>query len=151
MDGPIGPRRLSLLQGGSTIVLMNGHEQRALQAARMASVRTAAEIKRQMKRRLNSLATIASTASWIGLFGTVFGIPTSFIGCGGNAATCMAAMVERLSGAIWTTALGLGVALIALWFYRYLSSEVERFDSEMEDASLSLVNHLSRSMSSTNF
>jgi biopolymer transport protein ExbB/TolQ len=56
----------------------------------------------------------------------------------------MAAMVERLSGAIWPAALGLGVALVALWLYRYLLAELGRFDSEMENAALCLINHLTR-------
>ena len=104
---------------------MNG-KQVALQAAQRTSERTAAKVHEQMKKAVASLGTIASTAPLIGFFGTVYGIPKSFLGCGGNAAICMAANVERLSWSIWTTALGLSVGLVALAGHGCFKSELER-------------------------
>jgi biopolymer transport protein ExbB/TolQ len=55
----------------------------------------------------------------------------------------MAAIFEGLSQALIPTAFGVMVALIALWSYRYLGAKVEAFDSDMENASLQLINQLS--------
>ena len=129
---------------------MEGTQREALQAARRASACAAAIVHLRMKRGLGSLATIASTAPWVGVLGTVFGIPASFIGCAGEKSACLAAVVERLSWSICPTALGLVVALAALVFYKYLLTEIETFDSEMENASLCLMNQLSRCLPSTN-
>jgi biopolymer transport protein ExbB/TolQ len=78
----------------------------------------------------------------VGLFGTVLGIVNSFVGCGAAKSTCMAAVFERLSESLVPTALGLLVAIPTLWCYKYLSSEVEAFDLEMENASVELLNYL---------
>src|SRR5215472_4212988 len=115
---------------------MNGNQPSALQAARRASERTATVVHGEMKRGLDTLAAVVSTAPWIGIIGTLVGIVNSFVGCGAPKSVCMAAVVERLSASIWFTALGLGVALVALWVYKYLLLELERFDSEMENATL---------------
>jgi biopolymer transport protein ExbB/TolQ len=56
----------------------------------------------------------------------------------------MGAIFEGLSQALVPTAFGVMVALVALWSYRYLLSEVEAFDSDMESASIQLINQLSR-------
>jgi biopolymer transport protein ExbB len=116
----------------------------AQQAARRASMRAAAIVHGQMKRGLGSLAAIASTAPWLGVFATVFGIVNSFRGVDGEKTTIMAAICRELSVATVPTALGLIVALAALWCYKYLLTEVEIFDSEMKSASLELVNNLGR-------
>jgi len=95
-----------------------------------------------MKRGVDSLATIASMAPWLGVFATVFGIFNSFKGIDGEKTTIMAMICRELSFSIAPTALSLLVALAALWCYKYLISEVDAFDSEMKNASLELVNNL---------
>jgi biopolymer transport protein ExbB/TolQ len=97
-----------------------------------------------MKRGLVSLATIASTAPWFGLLGTVLVIHNSFGSVDGSKESIMAGIAERLSQALVPTALGLIVALGAMWCYKYLLTEAEVFDSDMEIASLQLINQLCR-------
>jgi hypothetical protein len=116
----------------------------ALQAVRQASKRAAAGVHGEMKQGLTALATIASVAPFVGFFGTVFGIVNSFRGVDGSKSWIMAAVTELLSESIWPTALGLLVGLISLWFYKYLSGRLETLDREMDNASLELVNQLSR-------
>lgn len=72
----------------------------------------------------------------------MFGIFNSFKGIDGEKTTIMAMICRELSFSIAPTALGLLVALAALWCYKYLISEVDAFDSEMKNASLELVNNL---------
>jgi biopolymer transport protein ExbB/TolQ len=112
-----------------------------IKAVERGSGRSAAVVHGEMKRGLNSLATIASTAPWVGLFGTILGIANSFPGCSGERSTCMAAIAERLSESFVPTALGLLVAIPALWCYKYLRTELGAFDIEMENVSVGLVNY----------
>ena len=116
----------------------------ALNAAKRASARSAAIVHGKMKRGLNSLATIASTAPWIGLLGTVRGFHDSFRGCDCSKESLLAVIFDGLSLALVPTALGIMVALAAMWCYKYLLTEVEAFDLEMESVSLELINHLAR-------
>ena len=113
-----------------------------IEAVKQGLKRAAAVAHGHMKRGLNSLATVTAVAPLVGLFGTILGIANSFSGCGVSKAHCMAAMAERLSVSLVPTALGLLVAIPALWCYKYLSSEVEAFDLEIENASVALVNYL---------
>jgi biopolymer transport protein ExbB/TolQ len=116
----------------------------ALKFARRAAERSAAVVHGELKRGLNSLATIASTAPWIGLFGTVLGVHSSFGGVNGSKESIMAYYFDGLSRAFVPCAIGLVVALVATWCYRHLLTDVEAFDSEMENASLQLINDLGR-------
>jgi biopolymer transport protein TolQ len=116
----------------------------SLGAAKRASARSAAIVRGEMKRGLNSLATVASIAPWLGLFGTVLGIGNSFPGFDGSKESILAVIFERLSGAFVPCALGLMVAVVTMWFCKYLLSELESFDTEMGNASLQLINTLSR-------
>jgi biopolymer transport protein ExbB/TolQ len=93
-----------------------------------------------MKRGVNSLATIASIAPWLGLLLTLLGIINSFRGVGGEKSAIMAALAESLAEALAPAALGLLVAIPPLWFYKYLRGELEALDVEMNNTSLELTN-----------
>jgi biopolymer transport protein ExbB/TolQ len=95
-----------------------------------------------MKRSLSGLASIASTAPLVGLFGTVIGILDAFKGCIGQKWFCTMMVLEGICEALVTTALGLLVAVPAVWFYNYLSGKMEIFEIEMELASLELISYL---------
>jgi biopolymer transport protein ExbB len=98
-----------------------------------------------LQRGLPVLATIASSAPFVGLFGTVFGIITAFQqmadpskGGGGGLATVSAGISE----ALLTTAVGLAVAIVSVWFYNYFTNRVEEMGSLMEDATGELSDRL---------
>jgi biopolymer transport protein TolQ len=114
-----------------------------IEAAKLASERVAAILHRKMGRGRASLAMIASSAAFLGLLGTVFGIINSFVGCGGEKSICMAAVTMNLSEAIIPTAVGMSIALWATWCHKYVCSELEIFDTEMRAATLELANSLS--------
>jgi len=114
------------------------------EAARLASDRAASAVHGEMKRGLGTLATIAVTAPWIGVAGTITGMAASWVGYVGQKSAFMAQVSWRLTASMWSTALGIIVALAALYSYRYLRDKVEAFDSEMRAASLDLLNQLSR-------
>jgi biopolymer transport protein ExbB/TolQ len=123
---------------------MRGNRTDALDAARRACKRSASITHLQLKRGLNSLASIASTAPLVGLCGAVQGIHDSFGSTGGSKSAMMAYLTEKLSEALAPCAFGIMVALIAMWCYKYLLGRVEAFDSDMEDVSLQLINDLGR-------
>ncbi len=104
--------------------------------------RSSTEVCFEMKRGLSGLATVASTAPFIGMFGTVIGILNAFRGCIGSRWFCTAAVIDGVCEALVTTVLALLVAIPAIWLYNYLSSTMELFDIEMRNASLELVNYL---------
>lgn len=113
-----------------------------LQAVQRASRRAAAVVHEDMKQGLSSLATVASIAPFVGVFGTLLGIVNSFRGIGGDKATALGMLAEYLSEAIVPTALGLLGGLISLWSYRFFTGRLQTFDREMENGTLALVNQL---------
>jgi biopolymer transport protein ExbB/TolQ len=113
-----------------------------IEAVMRAAKRSANAAHRELKRGLNSLATIASTAPLIGLFGTVLGIVNSFPGVTGDRRSNMATNFRLLADALLPTLLGLLVAVPSLWLYNWFGSEMQAFDLEMEAATLELANFL---------
>lgn len=109
--------------------------------------------KREMaglQRGLPFLATVSSSAPFVGLFGTVFGIITAFQqmadpsrGGGGGLATVSAGISE----ALLTTAVGLAVAIVSVWFYNFFTTRIDELGLIIDDATGELGDrllHLSR-------
>jgi biopolymer transport protein TolQ len=114
-----------------------------LNAAKRASARSAALVHRELKRGMDSLATVVSIAPWVGLFGTLVGINNSFPALGTEKSTAMAIIFERLAQALVPCAFGVMVAVVTMLFYKYLIAELDGLDIEMKSASLKLMNTLS--------
>jgi biopolymer transport protein ExbB len=112
-----------------------------LEASRRALERAEAIVHAELKRGLAGLATIGSTAPFVGLFGTVVGILNAFKGISGAHATGLAAVAGGISEALVTTAIGLFVAIPAVWMFNYFTGRVEAFDVEMENSSSELIDY----------
>ena len=95
-----------------------------------------------MKEGVSSLATIATIAPLVGVFGTVIGILNSFGGVDGERSTLMATFTANLSSAIVLTAPGLLVAMLSFCYYKYLTGRLAAIDRDMENACLELQNQL---------
>jgi biopolymer transport protein ExbB/biopolymer transport protein TolQ len=104
--------------------------------------RSSAETQEEMKRGLSGLATIAATAPFVGLFGTVIGILNAFSNISGAHAVVMKVIAGSISEALLTTAIGLSVAVPAVWCYNYLTSQMDLFGVEMRNSALELVSYL---------
>ena len=115
-----------------------------LQAVGRASKRSSAVVHEELKGSLNSLATIASLAPFLGVFGTVATFSNAFAGIAGQRAGVIAYIFDHFATSMSFTAFGLAVGLLSLWFYQYLTGRLRAFDLEMENASLDLLNQLSR-------
>jgi biopolymer transport protein ExbB len=112
-----------------------------IEAAKRGLERSVAIVHAEMKRGLSALATIGSTAPFVGLFGTVVGILNAFRGISANKATGLSAVAGGIAEALITTALGLFVAVPAVWAYNYFTNKVEAFDVEMDNSSMELINY----------
>jgi biopolymer transport protein ExbB/biopolymer transport protein TolQ len=116
-------------------------EQEVVDAAKRGLERSVAIVHAELKRGLSGLATIGSTAPFVGLFGTVVGIINAFKGISQEKATGLAAVAGGIAEALVTTAIGLFVAVPAVWAYNYFTNKVEAFDVEMDNSSMELVNY----------
>ena len=128
---------LSEFQSASTQV----QDQELVDAAKRGLERSVAIVHAEMKRGLSGLATIGSTAPFVGLFGTVVGIINAFKGIASSKATGLSAVAGGISEALITTALGLLVAVPAVWTFNYFTNKVEAFDVEMDNSSMELINY----------
>ena len=115
-----------------------------MDAAQRGVERSVATIHAELKRGLSGLATIGSTAPFVGLFGTVVGIMNAFRASAPAKAAGITSVASGISEALVTTALGLLVAVPAVWCYNYFISKVENFDVEMQNSSMELVSYLAR-------
>src|SRR3989338_2367591 len=102
-----------------------------IESSKRALDRASAIVHAELKRGLSGLATIGATAPFVGLFGTVVGIINAFKGIAAEKATGLAAVAGGISEALVATAIGLFVAIPAVWAYNYFTSQVEAFDVEM--------------------
>jgi len=96
----------------------------------------------EMKRGLGILATIGSTAPFIGLFGTVVGIISAFKGIAATGSGGMAAVSGGIAEALVATALGIFVAIPAVAAFNHFTGMLEQFQVEMNKASSELINFL---------
>jgi biopolymer transport protein ExbB/biopolymer transport protein TolQ len=113
----------------------------AVDAAKRAIQRATAVNLADLKRGLSGLATIGSTAPFVGLFGTTFGIINAFSGMALTGSGGIAAISAGIAEALITTAFGLFVAVPAVWAYNYFANRVEGFSVEMDNSSSELLDY----------
>jgi biopolymer transport protein ExbB len=97
-----------------------------------------------LRRGLAALGTIANTAPFVGLFGTVFGIINSFKSMASNQSGGLTAVAGGISEALVTTAFGLFVAVPAVWFFNYFSNRIETFAVDMNNSMLELLDYFEK-------
>src|SRR6266850_4770563 len=108
---------------------------------RRAIQRASALTANDLKKGVAALATIGATAPFVGLLGTVIGIITAFQGIAATGSGGLGAVSAGISEALVETALGLVVAIPAVWFYNYLTGRIEYFNVEMDNSSSELVDY----------
>ncbi len=112
-----------------------------LDTVRRAIQRATALTANDLKKGVSSLATIGSTAPFVGLLGTVVGVITAFQGIAATGSGGIGAVSAGIAEALVETALGLLVAIPAVWFYNYLTGRIEYFNVEMDNSSSELVDY----------
>jgi biopolymer transport protein ExbB/biopolymer transport protein TolQ len=112
-----------------------------MEASKRALERAEAIVHSEMERGISSLATIGSTGPFVGLFGTVVGIVNAFKGISTEKSTGLGAVAGGISEALVTTAIGLFVAIPAVWMFNYFNNRVKAFDVEMGNSSSELIDY----------
>ena len=112
-----------------------------IEASKRALDRAEAIVHSELERGLSGLATIGSTAPFVGLLGTVIGIIDAFQEIQGHNTTGVSAVAGGISEALVTTALGLTVAIPAVMMFNYFTSKIKAFDVEMDNSSSELVDY----------
>jgi len=128
-----------------------GYEELARQVNKYGQIRSGDAIERVMRlalseetarlqRNMGWLATTASAAPFIGLFGTVWGILQSFRGLGQAGGATLRAVAPGIAEALIATAFGLFAAIPALIFYNYFSQQIREIRARLEDFGLEFYN-----------
>ena len=113
---------------------------KSLPAVDRALLRAAAVEVSKLERRLPLLATTASITPFIGLFGTVWGIMTSFQGIASVGSTSLGVVAPGIAEALIATAAGLFAAIPAVYFYNHFVAEVKDLTAAMDDFALEFLN-----------
>ncbi|MBK5257101.1 MAG: MotA/TolQ/ExbB proton channel family protein [Vicinamibacteria bacterium] len=116
----------------------------ALEASKRAMQRATAVNLAELKKGLAFLATTGATAPFVGLFGTTVGIINAFAGMSLTGSGGIGAIAGGISEALITTALGLLVAIAAVWAYNYFAGQVDGFTVEMDNSGSELLDFVKK-------
>jgi biopolymer transport protein ExbB len=103
-------------------------------------------VSRKVSRGTGVLATIGSTAPFVGLFGTVWGIMNSFIGISNAHTTNLAVVAPGIAQALLATAFGLVAAIPAVMIYNVLARQTAHYRAYLGDASAQVMRLVSRDL-----
>jgi biopolymer transport protein ExbB/TolQ len=121
------------------------HIEEQIESASRGCQRAKTLFSQELRRGLPILATIATSAPFVGLFGTIFGIINAFRGMQLTGSGGIGAVAGGISEALITTAIGIGVAVLALWVFNTLNSRIELYDAEMENTASQVVDFFIKS------
>ncbi len=99
----------------------------------------------KLDNRVSTLASIGSITPFIGLFGTVWGIIDAFSGLSSGGGS-IEAVAPGIAEALVATAVGLGAAIPAVWFFNYFNNQITKINSQMETFSQDFLNLIERSI-----
>ena len=117
------------------------HKDDVVDSVHRAIQRAAALTSSDLKRGMGILATIGSTAVFVGLLATTLGVINAFQGIAATGSGGLGAVSGGISEALVGTAIGLFVAIPAVWFFNYLTGRLEYFAVEMDNSSSELVDY----------
>lgn len=126
----------------SATLLPDGVKERVAIALNRAEARAA----RAMNRGTGLVATIGSTAPFVGLFGTVWGIMNAFVGISQAHTTNLAVVAPGIAEALLATAIGLVAAIPAVVIYNQFARSIASYKALLADAAAEVMRHLSRDL-----
>jgi biopolymer transport protein ExbB len=129
-----------LIQDGSVTVSDINSAERAVERNMLLEITN-------LKRGLAVLATVGSTAPFVGLLGTTMGIVNAFTGMAASGSGGLAAIGAGIAEALITTAFGLLVAIPAVWAYNYFSTKIDNLVAEMTYVSKEMIDYLIKGVS----
>jgi biopolymer transport protein TolQ len=135
---------VAVFEGGYQELRRQGGMLRSTTAVERALQIASSEELTRLESRMTWLATTGSTAPFIGLFGTVWGIIDAFHGLGTEGAATLRAVAPGISEALIATAFGLFAAIPAVVAYNYFTQVMREFGARMDDFSLEFLNTVER-------
>jgi len=139
LGGALGEVKPLIQDGSVTVADINSAERAVEREMLMTLV--------DLKRGLAVLATVGSTAPFVGLLGTTMGIVNAFTGMATSGSGGFAAISAGVAEALITTAFGLLVAIPAVWGYNYFSTKIDNLTAEMTYTSKEMIDYLIRGVS----
>lgn len=129
-------------------ILAESAEKKASLKERLGGAMQVASNKSMQKLEtgLNFLAIVGSATPFIGLFGTVWGIMSSFQGIAVSKNTSLAVVAPGIAEALLATAMGLFAAIPAVFFYNIFSAKINYFSERANNFSVQLLNILSKEL-----
>lgn len=119
----------AVLRAGLT-ELQERQDEFGVQNAHRAVEKAIGEEIAKTRRGMTILATVGSTAPFVGLFGTTFGVINAFQGMA-TAGSGLASISAGISEALITTGVGIGVAVVGVWFFNYFNNRIEKVTEEL--------------------
>jgi len=129
-----------LIQDGSVTVADINSAERAVEREMLMTIV-------DLKRGLGVLATVGATAPFVGLLGTTMGIVNSFTGMASSGAGGISAIAAGVAEALITTAIGIGVAIPAVWAFNYFQTKIDNLTAEMTYTSKEMIDYLIKGVS----
>ena len=139
LGGALGEVKPLIQDGSVTVADINSAERAVEREMLMTLV--------DLKRGLGVLATVGSTAPFVGLLGTTMGIVNAFTGMASSGSGGFAAISAGVAEALITTAFGLLVAIPAVWAYNYFQTKIDNLTAEMTYVSKELIDYLIKGVS----
>ena len=122
------------------------HADSALMRAQQAVAAVQAGLAKRLSGGQQFLASTGSTAPFIGLFGTVYGIMNSFIGIANTNTTNLAVVAPGIAEALLATGIGLFAAIPAVIFYNYFNTRISAYGTRSDGFAAELTNAISRNL-----
>ncbi len=122
------------------------HRDSALMRAQGAVSAVQAGLAKRLSGGQQFLASVGSTAPFIGLFGTVYGVMNSFIGIANTQTTNLAVVAPGIAEALLATGIGLFAAIPAVIFYNYFNTRIASYGTRSDGFNAELMNAVSRNL-----
>lgn len=100
------------------------------------------DLAAEARKGMGFLATVGSTAPFVGLFGTVIGIIVAFTGIAESGGGGLDAVSAGIAEALIVTAIGLIVAIFSVWIFNYLNTQFEKLDMRLQHAAGELIDFM---------
>ena len=102
-----------------------------VEAGRRGMERASIQEASDLKRGMNILATVGSTAPFVGLVGTIFGIINAFQGMAETGSGELTAIAGGIAEALITTCVGIAVAIVGVWLYNYFNGRIAQISDDI--------------------
>jgi len=122
------------------------HRDSALARAQAAVSAVQSGLAKRLSGGQQFMASVGSTAPFIGLFGTVYGVMNSFIGIANTNTTNLASVAPGISEALLATGIGLFAAIPAVIFYNYFNTRIAAYGTRSDGFNAELMNAVSRNL-----